>query len=110
MITIEDDVLVLDRRQDGDDVLPIIRPAKGKQKAGWYIDLGIASPEVKDFLIDAEILDEPFPIRYIAVNGQQSDAEAVLEELISGPEGDMCRLRGRGAPPAAILADTPKEM
>lgn len=110
MITLEDGVLVLDRRQDGDDILPIIHHGKGGKGNAWYIDLGIAEPDVKNFLIDAEILDEPFPIRYFALDGQQADAEAQIEELISGPDGDLCRLRGRGAPPPAFLADTPKEI
>ena len=111
MISLDNDVLVLDRTQGEDDILPIARPAKGGKGGAWYLDLGIDDVAVKNWLLDAEVLDEPVAIRYIARNGQQAEAKAHVEELIPGPEeGDLCRLRGMGAPPPALLADEPKAM
>lgn len=108
MITLEDDILILDRSQDADDVLPLVHMIKGKE-SGWYIDLGIEQEEVMHRLIDAEILDEPFPIRYITRTGQRIDGVAQIVELIAGPDGNMCRLQGKGKAPAAFLADEPRE-
>ena len=61
-------------------------------------------------LIDAEVLDEDLPIRYIARDGQQNDGVAHIRELVSGPDGNLCRLRGVGAPLSALLADDPKKV
>jgi|GEM_PF-2119789 len=109
MITLENDILILDRSQDGDDILPLLHRGKGGRSGDeWFIDLGIEDREALNRLIDAEILDEDLPIRYIARNGGQVEAMAHIEELISGPEGDLCRLRGKGQPPPALLADEPK--
>lgn len=107
MITLDNDTLILDRTQENAAILPLVLRVKGKDK-GWYIDLGLEDRAVVNWLIDAEILGEPFAIRYIAVNGQTAEAKAVVDELICGPDGDMSRLRGEGAPPAALLGDEPK--
>lgn len=108
MITLDNETLVLDRTQDGDDVLPLVHPGKGGRGACWFIDLGITEQDVLNVLIDAEILDEAVAIRYIARSGQQAEAKAHIEELISGPDGHLCRLRGNGPTPPAVLADEPK--
>jgi hypothetical protein len=108
MITLDNDILVLDRTQDGDDILPLLHPGKGGRGGEWFVDLGIERQEVLNYLIDAEILDEDFPIRYLARNGAQAEATARIEELVSGPDGNLCRLRGNGQPPPAVLADEPK--
>ncbi|MHB0939102.1 MAG: hypothetical protein ACYDCO_23135 [Armatimonadota bacterium] len=108
MITLDNDTLVLDRTQDGDDILPLVHPGKGGKGGGWFVDLGIENQDVLNVLLDAEILDESVSIRYIARNGQEAEGTAHIEELISGPDGHLCRLRGDGPPPPAVLADEPK--
>lgn len=108
MIRLEDDILVLDRSQDGDDILPLVHAGKGGRGGGWFIDLGIDNQEVMHRLIDAEITDDELAIRYITRDGRPVDATAHIEELVSGPEGDLCRLRGDGKPPAAFLTDEPQ--
>jgi len=108
MITLDNDILVLDRSQNGDDILPLMHPGKSGRGGEWFVDLGIEQEEVLNYLIDAEILDEDFPIRYLARNGRQAEVMARIEELISGPDGNLCRLRGSGPPPPAFLTDEPK--
>lgn len=110
MITLDGDVIVLDRTQDGDDILPLTHPGKGTRNdpPAWYIDLGIEDVAVLNLLIDVEVLAEDVAIHYIARDGQLFDAQMGIEELISGPDGNMCRLSGHGKPPAAFLADEPK--
>lgn len=110
MITLDDDTLVLDRTQGGDDILPMLHSGRGERGDGWFIDVGVSGEAVLNFLLDAEILDESFPIVYIARNGRQADAVASVEELIAGPDGHMCRLRGIGPPPPVLLADEPKTL
>lgn len=109
MITLDNDTLVLDRTRDGDDILPLLHANKAKRTADeWYVDLGIASEEVKYLLVDAEVLDEPVAVRYIARDGGQFEATLKIVELISDEEGDRCRLQGAGAPPPVFLADSPQ--
>jgi hypothetical protein len=108
MITLDGDVIVLDRTEQAEDILPLLHPAKGKKAGGWYIDLGVEDQDVLYRLIDAEILGEDIAIRYIAADGRSAEASASIEEMISGPEGHLCRLKGRGAAPAAFLGDEPK--
>jgi len=112
MITLDGDVLVLDRTQgDGDSVLPLVHTAKGKKDTGgWYVDLAIETEDVKHLLIDAEIIDDDVSIRYIARNGQQVEATAHIDEMICGPEGDLCRLQGRGKVPEVVMGDEPKQI
>jgi len=106
MITLDNDILVLDRSQAGDDILPLVHP--GKSGGEWFIDIGIEGQEVLNYLLDAEILDADVSIRYIARRRWLSEAKAHIEELVSGPDGHLCRLRGKGTPPPALLADEPK--
>lgn len=108
MVALENDILVLDRTQDADAILPLNHPGKGGRDAAWFIDIGIESQQILHWLIDAEIMTEAVAIRYINLQGQQFEGQAFIEELISGGDSDMCRLRGKGKPPTAFLADEPK--
>ncbi len=108
MITIDDGVLVLTREVDGEDILPLNHPGKNGKGSGWFIDIGTDDLEVKNFLIDAEILEDVIQFRYITVNGVEFAAGADIQELICGDEGTMCRLHGKGKAPVVFLADEPK--
>ncbi len=110
MISLQEDVLVLDRTQDDEEILPLLHPGKrGRESSSWFIDLGIEQQDVLNFLMDAEVLDEEIALRYIARDGRQAEARAQVEELLPGEgEGHLCRLRGVGTPPPAVLEDAPR--
>jgi hypothetical protein len=107
MITLDGETLVLDHSQAPDDIAPLLAPGKGHKPAVWYVELQISETAVKNYLIDAEILAEEFPIRYLNRKGQSGEGQVLVAELISGPEGDLCLLHGIGKPPAEFLADAP---
>lgn len=108
MISIEGEVLLLERTADDDDVLPLLFNSKDARENGWFIDIAVNEQAVLYLLIDAEVLDDPVTVRYLARNGQTFEAKMQIEELISGAEeGNFCRLRGKGKPPAALLSDDP---
>lgn len=108
MISLEGEVLLLERTGDDDDVLPLLFTAKSAHDSGWFIDIAVTEQQVLYLLIDAEVLDDSIAVRYLARNGQTFEAKMHIEELISGAEeGNLCRLRGSGKPPAALLADDP---
>lgn len=108
MITLEDGVLVLNRLADGDNILPVLQRAKGKQKEAWFVLIQVANEAVLHWLLDAQIMEEEFPVRYIARNGDTGDAVARIDELVTAETGTQCRLIGAGAPPAALTADEPE--
>lgn len=108
MVTVDNGTLVLDRTADAEAILPLVHPGKGGRGAAWLIDIGIENEEALNALLDAEILQEPIAVRYIALNGATVDAQMEVVELISDAEGHRARLRGKGPTPAALLADDPK--
>ncbi len=108
MVSLDNGIIVLNRTQEAEAILPLVHPGKGGRGGAWLIDLGIEAEEVLNVLLDAEILDEAVPVRYIARNGVSFDAPMHIDELISDAEGHRARLRGAGPPPAALLGDEPQ--
>lgn len=108
MISLQGEILLLDRTGEDDDILPLIFNSRDTRENGWFIDIKVTMQELLYLLIDAEVLDDPIAVRYLARNGQSFETQMHIEELISGTEeGDLCRLRGNGKPPSALLADNP---
>jgi len=99
---------VLVREVDGEDILPLNHPGKNGKGSGWYIDIGTEDVAVKNYLIDAEIMQEVIQFRYTSANGTEFAAGAEIQELICDDEGTVCRLHGKGKAPAAFLADEPR--
>jgi len=110
MIFLDSDVLVIDRTEQGEDSQPFLHVPKRGRGGGWYIELRPTTTEVLHYLIDAEIVGESLAIRYIARDGQQFTATAIVANLISGPEDDVCLLHGQGTAPPAFLADAPEQL
>jgi hypothetical protein len=110
MITLDDGVLVLNRLADGEDVLPVLQRGRGKQKEAWYVLVHVQTEAVMHWLLDIEILDDDVPLRYVARNGQASDAAAKIEETVAAEEGAQIRLKGIGPAPAALVGDEPEEV
>jgi hypothetical protein len=106
MISVDNDILVIDRSDGDEAILPLVHTER--KEVAWYIDLGIEDQAVLDLLLDAEVLAEAVPIRYVTRNGETIDGWAHIDELITGEEGNMSRLRGDGPPPAAFLGEEPK--
>ncbi len=110
MITLEDGTLVLNRLADGDDIQPVLQRPKAKQKVkeAWYVLIRVEDEAVIHWLIDLEIVQDDVSLRYVARNGQVSEAMAMVEELVTAEEGTQCRLKGMGVPPEALMADEPE--
>jgi hypothetical protein len=107
MITFENGTLIVDRSQAGEDVHPLLAPGKTER---WYLELRITDKAALDYLIDAEIVGDDIPVRYVAQNGESFSGTAQVEESLSDGEQDLFLLRGKGKPPALFVADGPDRM
>ena len=110
MITLEDGMLVVDRRENSEDIQPVLQRAKGKRQEAWFVLIRVSEQAVLHWLLDIEIMDDDVPLRYLARNGQTSDGVAKIEELVSTEEETQCRLKGIGPAPAALVGDEPEEV
>ncbi len=107
MITYDKGTLLIDRAQEGEDVHPLLETGRTER---WFLELRITEQAALEYLIDAEIVGDDIPVRYIARDGQSFTGIAQVEESLCADEQKLFLLRGYGKPPAVFLADRPDKM